>query len=40
MDPDQLIYGIRWVSLASVELTFPEDREYLISLIHENEFVI
>jgi ADP-ribose pyrophosphatase YjhB (NUDIX family) len=42
-DPDQLIYDIRWVSLDSLktlELSFPEDREYLISLIHENEFVI
>jgi ADP-ribose pyrophosphatase YjhB (NUDIX family) len=41
-DPDQLIYDIRWVSLESLktlELTFPEDREYLISLIHEKEFV-
>lgn len=35
-DPDQLIYDIRWVSLDSLktlELTFPEDREYLISFI-------
>jgi ADP-ribose pyrophosphatase YjhB (NUDIX family) len=42
-DPDQLIYDIRWISLDSLktlELSFPEDREYLISLIHENEFVI
>lgn len=41
-DPDQLIYDIRWMSLDSLrtlELTFPEDREYLIGLIHENMFV-
>jgi ADP-ribose pyrophosphatase YjhB (NUDIX family) len=35
-DPDQLICDIRWISLDSLktlELTFPEDREYLISFI-------
>jgi ADP-ribose pyrophosphatase YjhB (NUDIX family) len=42
-DPDQLIYDIRWVSLDSLktlELTFPEDKEYLISCIQKNQFVI
>jgi ADP-ribose pyrophosphatase YjhB (NUDIX family) len=41
-DPDQLIYDIRWVSLESLktlELTFPEDREYLLSFIQKNESV-
>jgi ADP-ribose pyrophosphatase YjhB (NUDIX family) len=35
-DPDQLICDIRWISLDSLktlELTFPEDREYLIGFI-------
>jgi ADP-ribose pyrophosphatase YjhB (NUDIX family) len=42
-DPDQLIYDIRWVSLVSLktlELSFPEDREYLISFIEKNQFEI
>ncbi|CAG9609119.1 hypothetical protein NEOCIP111885_02860 [Pseudoneobacillus rhizosphaerae] len=41
-DPDQLIYDIRWVSLESLktlELTFPEDREYLLSFIQKDEAV-
>jgi ADP-ribose pyrophosphatase YjhB (NUDIX family) len=35
-DPDHLIYDIQWISLDAlkiIELTFPEDREYLISMI-------
>jgi ADP-ribose pyrophosphatase YjhB (NUDIX family) len=35
-DPDQLIYDIRWISidtLQTLQLSFPEDREYLISCI-------
>lgn len=34
-DPDQLIYGIDWKSLEelrTLELSFPEDRDFLITL--------
>jgi ADP-ribose pyrophosphatase YjhB (NUDIX family) len=37
-DPDKLIYDIRWISLdtlQTLELSFPEDRRYLIALIQD-----
>ncbi|MGM7721615.1 NUDIX hydrolase [Metabacillus sp. Hm71] len=37
-DPDQLIYDIAWKTLDEIktlELTFPEDRDFLISYITE-----
>lgn len=39
-DPDDLIYDIRWMSakeIQSLPLTYPEDREFLLKLVEENE---
>lgn len=39
-DPDELIYEIAWQSkeaIKKLDLSFPEDREFLINYIEENE---
>lgn len=41
-DPDGLIYDIRWVTveeLNEMELSFPEDREFLIESLTRQEDV-
>ncbi|WP_396135997.1 NUDIX hydrolase [Bacillus sp. NEB1478] len=42
-DPDGLIYDIKWVSLEELEqfsLSFPEDRELLVSMLSKTEEAI